>query len=1407
MPEIPQKNQNVNTGVRRERAYTSDRNELIFSKHIVHTYFDMGLLSETDKNAAEKMTDIERVAKIIAKVPELSAEQRLVFCDKFVGDDLVNFNGATPAILANAYRAAYAKAKTDDAQKARLQKIAEHIDNMSADFANSGGMIINDNVVDTTNIADVYPGFVDMLHARMGDVDAKNKDARRAEMTELGVDLDDEKIAQMDSNLEVLGTVITEYDSTWGDLGQVTPQTAQKLEKRWDKLDYKIARIEISEETKRIASKYKFLDQDGNVIPQFKSAGRKDDTEYEDYAENRRIIKGGRLDTIIELARHNVAKKHAARFSEKIDADALEREVNDEVVYLLYSVTRESEKANAAAENPEIFIDATKRADMDKTMAQNGGQIPDWAYTATLNAHANATGGWLARIKSKAGATSSKIEMERFFEKASSIGNADARMQKRIELFKRILKGVASAFIASAIITTIATALAATAGMSLAVSAAALGFTVALGAGIVQVNRWRKNHPNATITDFLHDADILKSLGVTAIACIAMCFGAAGMATAAVALGYGALAAGGLKNAHEAYRDARRKMSAVESLAWAIANVGAIIAGGFAGRAVAHMGINAFNQHYQENTLLQEKSSHQELRETTEEVEHTKTVTDYPEEAVPRAEAAMEKWYANDPELLQQRVEAIEAYNAEHGTDINPYRALRVMAWAGSDPSHLSYTNAWGVTHNVQPSDVDLMANIFEPGSAVMAHPEGMDMVQHFDLNHLDAMGHIGGVDGHVLRPNDVYSSLGEMPTQHSETYTTQETVTKTVDVDDYNSVNKSGMAMFGTYNPRERFKKLKSRIGSFVDRVTGRDDSESPQESVIQDEEKRVQIDTPDTNVDEVIEPNDSALPQEPVVKDEERQVQIDTPDTDTINFVPVSDDEILQDLYYRPDDVVDTDEAEIVQPQNDDVVVHEEPENNLVVDVPNTLGTDENIEVIRPQDEAFIEDVQPIEETPAELPPLNLPEPMDEETVQPQSVQTEENTEQVRQQTKEEILGDIISAVAANAGLREKETAEPLQPQEEIVEEVIPEVAEPVSTPAPAKPKDELEDINWARYQHPFTFDHEKIETENPFDIRKDMNLSDNAVRNIDVGALLKKPNSENPINRTIKEPAPEPVPEPAPEPVETIVPEQTPVPKPVSEPMFTNNARTDMLDAAYGKSIAYYEDRKYSVPTTLNRLAQQEDIMQTDVGSFHGTPVKFVDINGNDNPIAQTKNTAVVVVEVGELKIPFYLATGLDGGTRDIPGHWYPASRITADGMFYRPRNMVHNSNLLEIASMLDAKIGDIRNWEDEELTRAYKDSGRTGSIGGCDVGPEVDMNRVYKILSSLVYMQPGPYDNHSVYGTTPESHELSWDDGMISYILRDLSEKEYDGLADRVKENVRTLAKGIRSRFQKVFGGKH
>ena len=35
-------------------------------------------------------------------------------------------------------------------------------------------------------------------------------------------------------------------------------------------------------------------------------------------------------------------------------------------------------------------------------------------------------------------------------------------------------------------------------------------------------------------------------------------------------------------------------------------------------------------------------------------------------------------WYRDNPDILQQRVDMINAYNAEHGTNIDPYRAIMI---------------------------------------------------------------------------------------------------------------------------------------------------------------------------------------------------------------------------------------------------------------------------------------------------------------------------------------------------------------------------------------------------------------------------------------------------------------------------------------------------------------------------------------------------------------------------------------------------------------------------------------------------------------------------------------------------------------------------------------------------------
>ncbi len=842
--------------ITRERANTSDKNTIIMLPDIIRAYHAIGLLSDGEKDEADALdSDSKKLTFLKNKVPRLTPEQKRAFCDAFVGDDMEDFHGATPAILAEAYRAAYAKAQEDESQKERLQKIAAHIDSLSVEFANSGGMLIDGKVVDTTNAADVYEGFADMLNARMGDIDKIEGDAstrgsqitaKKREMAALGVALNDSQVATCHSNLSMLEGSITEYDDMWG-LSQITEDNASKLEKRWDKLFDKLARAEVFDETKDVISKYKFLDADGKEMPQYKRNGR-------------RIIKEGRLYTIMELARHNVLRRHVGKFDERINADALEEEFNNEILFLLYNMKTYGQLADAATDDPELFMDYTKRDAILNGLAQEGGDISDVSYNAMLNAHTNATGGWLARVKNKVGDTAKedkKEDMDRFFEKAGTINGVGARNEKRLALFKRILKGFLSAFVASAIITGIATAAAAAAGMSVAMALAITGIVTALGISLAQIFRWKKAQEAAgrpvTWEEFKKDKRLLTSLGVSGLAAIAMAFGAAGLAEASMILGFGALGLGGYKNAHEAYKDARRSMSAPRAAVWAVTNALAVIGGGIMGRVAAHGLINMYNEAHPTNEVFQKTVPDTEPKEFqgTRDVPETRI---YTQEGLDNAEAIVKTWYQDNPDLLQARVDAINAYNAEHGTAIDPYRAIMASADAGAptydnirlhvenshiDPNihdiyshghHRIMTPRWGDAYGFSKAELDTAAQLFQGDSAVI-NPDAMEVVGRLDafISETNTIGTLDGApiqtDGY-FKPNDPRGwtsytggepALVEQVDAHPEPYTYTEDVPVTHHVPVDEGIN---VAAYGNYNPQDPVEELRDRVGAFIDKI-----------------------------------------------------------------------------------------------------------------------------------------------------------------------------------------------------------------------------------------------------------------------------------------------------------------------------------------------------------------------------------------------------------------------------------------------------------------------------------------------------------------------------------------------------------------------------------------------------------
>jgi hypothetical protein len=208
-----------------------------------------------------------------------------------------------------------------------------------------------------------------------------------------------------------------------------------------------------------------------------------------------------------------------------------------------------------------------------------------------------------------------------------------------------------------------------------------------------------------------------------------------------------------------------------------------------------------------------------EQKKVADEITHERTIRHYSDGMIKSAKDAVEGWYAHDypnhPEILQQDIDAINQYNLDHDTNLDPYRILRAMKI--SQPSRLAYTPGWSNTYNVPQELISQAAHAVGGG---VYDPAGMEAAKFLDANYLGKSGNVGDVPmGHTV--NKTYSPITELPTETTETVIDQvakyeptyDVRTESVDV-------RAGYGAFGNYSPRERIKNLRDRVGSFLDRV-----------------------------------------------------------------------------------------------------------------------------------------------------------------------------------------------------------------------------------------------------------------------------------------------------------------------------------------------------------------------------------------------------------------------------------------------------------------------------------------------------------------------------------------------------------------------------------------------------------
>ena len=115
------------------------------------------------------------------------------------------------------------------------------------------------------------------------------------------------------------------------------------------------------------------------------------------------------------------------------------------------------------------------------------------------------------------------------------------------------------------------------------------------------------------------------------------------------------------------------------------------------------------------------------------------------------------------------------------------------------------------------------------------------------------------------------------------------------------------------------------------------------------------------------------------------------------------------------------------------------------------------------------------------------------------------------------------------------------------------------------------------------------------------------------------------------------------------------------------------------------------------------------------------------------------AVVLVKVGNKKLPFYISTGTAGKT-DIPtGKWEFFGGIDSNGLFRKGTfddiiSHYHSPELKQIANALDSKIGDLRDTIDVLKTVGRQSLGGTGIVASLQHSPYIRINQVNEYVFS-------------------------------------------------------------------------
>ena len=849
-------------------------NEFTGQQSAVHLHgaegeHDMGIIDENIYREAIKNPS-SAIEQINQRIP-LKEEQQIEFENRVSDYMLENeetFKLLPPMLLAKQYQKALEEKKKEQKQDengksdgkldTKISKLENRMDELSSNLYHKQDLFF----ADITNISDTYDGYMQMFKVR--------------EET-LGQDGDDKsKRDIISANRDSLGKLIDDYDNRWN-LQDVQSADADKLNERFDELNEELEKLDVNDETLELVSNFHFINENNEPEPQFID---KDGKPTLKYSKGCQVAQNSKLANIIRVAKQNVLMEMLGS-KDDLDNEKLQAALNEKVPEVLYAAHVANQVEQGIKENPNQFTDKkylnqfiTNLGNTEKPMS-----VSPTAYEATIDGCINAVGGFAHRLGSKIG--KDKAVVTKLFNPLKDLDKrADDRTTKRgdkrayrIEMLKRTIKGGVSAFLVSGAITVVGTMAATDAFLTAATgglnkfTGMALGSAFAIGMTAYQIHNWNKDRkarggktgPKAFFKDMIKDRRLAMTIGTTALGAAALGFAVTNNPGVAQALGIGALALGTSNMAINTVQDAKEQgVSTLEGIGWAalqsVVNVGAA----FGGRLAANEGIDAFNNRHKDNNIFQhgEKIGTREIEVTTTEIE-----IGYRDGVVENAQKILDYWYNDNPELLQQRIEAIESYNAEHGTNINPQRYLLAAHDAGAlsadnnllhnqggedfhtHSNHKVLGQGWSNTTGVAQSTVDTLAGSINGGD-VNITPESINAFNQID-RFISANNQVGYAEGApyqndgVLGYNAEADASGRMvASENGDRWTTyadgdsafeQKIVEKTTqeEVNVYGMVRNEtdlGLGMFGVLGRKLQNLQLKERIGSLKDRIIKKD-------------------------------------------------------------------------------------------------------------------------------------------------------------------------------------------------------------------------------------------------------------------------------------------------------------------------------------------------------------------------------------------------------------------------------------------------------------------------------------------------------------------------------------------------------------------------------------------------------